>query len=50
MKVKDITATLGGLINQANQQANNNPYTGQGNPLNPGPVYGSPEDSIPDEL
>jgi hypothetical protein len=50
MKVKDITTTLGGLIDQANKQANNNPYTGQSNPLNPGPVYGSPEDSIPDEL
>lgn len=49
MRVKDISTTLGGLLNQANQQAASattcTPPT-----FGSGPIYGSPEDSIPDEL
>lgn len=49
MKVKDISATLGGLLDQANKTAQaggayNVPGTGGT------PVYGSPEDSMPEEL
>lgn len=45
MKVKDITATLGGLLDQANKQAAN----GNGGSVGAN-VYGTPEDSIPEEL
>lgn len=55
MKVKDISKTLGGLIDQANNAAAgyNNPggagYSGSYG-SGGGTVFGSPEDSIPDEL
>lgn len=55
MKTKDISKELGGLIDQANNAARNNTYGGQpsygsGAGGYSAPVYGSPEDSIPDEL
>lgn len=49
MRVKDISTTLGGLLNQANQQAAASTVC-QPPSFGAGPVYGSPEDSIPDEL
>lgn len=56
MTTKDISKELGGLIEQANNAArNNNPFDspgsyGAGAGQSAPPVYGSPEDSIPDEL
>lgn len=59
MKVKDISKTLGGLIDQANAAANNGGSyntpggfngNGFGGQQPPSGIYGTPEDSIPAEL
>lgn len=54
MKVKDISKTLGGLIDQANAAASggggSGGFNGNGFGGNSPTIYGTPEDSIPAEL
>lgn len=51
MKIKDISSTLGGLLDQANKTAQSGgAYNVPGTQAPGTQVYGSPEDSIPEEL
>ena len=51
MKIKDISSTLGGLLDQANKTAQSGgAYNVPGTQAPGTQVYGSPEDSMPEEL